>query len=388
MFKALSEFFETWKQLQAFQASPEAQRNLVVYSEGSQDWPHIGPMLQTFLEQHPERHLSFLSSGRNDPGLAFGHPRFHAYYLGAGTNRTIFFKSLKARVCLMTLPDLDVYELKRSLHPVHYVYAFHSISSTHTVYRERAFERFDTLFCVGPHHRSELRKEEEIKGLKPRRLLEHGSVKLDTIVAQYSQAPRPSPAETPYVLLAPSWGECSFAEDPELIRSMIRQILARGWTCRLRFHPMTLRHHPALAEGLEKDFAGHAGFSMESNLNDNESLKRAHLMVSDWSGAATEFAFALGKPVLFIDTPQKLNNPKWQAFGNAGLESELRTQLGAVLKPTEVAGFADLAQRLISESAAYQQSIQAARERWIFNVNGAAARGATLLEGIIKEFSV
>ena len=32
-------------------------------------------------------------------------------------------------------------------------------------------------------------------------------------------------------------------------------------------------------------------------------------MISDWSGVAIEYAFAFEKPVLFIDTPQKINNP-------------------------------------------------------------------------------
>ena len=47
-------------------------------------------------------------------------------------------------------------------------------------------------------------------------------------------------------------------------------------------------------------------FIIEENHNNNFSLSKSDLMISDWSGASTEFAFALERPVLFIDTIKKL----------------------------------------------------------------------------------
>ena len=34
-------------------------------------------------------------------------------------------------------------------------------------------------------------------------------------------------------------------------------------------------------------------------------------MISDWSGASFEFSLTQSRPVLFIDTPQKINNENW-----------------------------------------------------------------------------
>ena len=47
----------------------------------------------------------------------------------------------------MTIPDLGQLWLKRSVHPVRYVYLFHSTNSTHTVYRKGAFDAYDTIFA-------------------------------------------------------------------------------------------------------------------------------------------------------------------------------------------------------------------------------------------------
>ena len=88
----------------------------------------------------------------------------------------------------MTLPDLGNLWLKRSVHPVEYVYVFHSMNSTHTSYRRGAFDNFDTILCVGPHHVDEIRKAEEVYGLPAKRLVEHGSTKLDRLLAEFGDA--------------------------------------------------------------------------------------------------------------------------------------------------------------------------------------------------------
>jgi YidC/Oxa1 family membrane protein insertase len=56
------------------------------------------------------------------------------------------------------------------------------MTSTHMVLRKGAFDAYDTIFCVGPHHVAESREAEQIYGLKPRSLAEIGYVKLDALL--------------------------------------------------------------------------------------------------------------------------------------------------------------------------------------------------------------
>lgn len=390
MFSALKSFLDNWTELGNYKKLPAESRRLTVYSEGSQDWPHLGPMLRKFLELKPDAHVAYLSSDQKDPGRLFDHPRFHFFNIGSGTVRTIFFKTVESPLVLMSLPDLNVYELKKSSFPVHYIYAFHSINSTHTVYRERAFEFFDTILCVGPHHVQELRQEESLKGMAPRRLLEHGSVKLDTVIERYADSEARTKGQVPFVLLAPSWGECSFAEDPKLIRDIVNGICQKGWSCSLRLHPMTVRHHPELAKELLQEFSNFVSngkFAVETDMNDNSSLMKSDLMLSDWSGAATEYAFALMKPVLFIDTPQKLNNPRSGEFSDKGLEDLIRHEIGGVVKP------ADVPSRLVSEiellmqnRSQFEATMKACRQKWIYHVGRSAEAGAAHLVNLYGEF--
>ncbi len=52
-------------------------------------------------------------------------------------------------------------------------------------------------------------------------------------------------------------------------------------------------------------------FQLETNIATNDSFCAADLMISDWSGAALEFAFATERPGLFVDVPRKVNNPDY-----------------------------------------------------------------------------
>ena len=53
-------------------------------------------------------------------------------------------------------------------------------------------------------------------------------------------------------------------------------------------------------------------------------------MISDWSGAALEFAFALKKPIIFCDTQKKVNNPKYSELKIEPIEVALRQELGVI----------------------------------------------------------
>ena len=174
--------------MKEFEAQDASFRNLVFYSEGPGDWPHMGPVILALLNDG-DVSISYLSSDKADPGLAIDHPRLRTFSIGAGTARTMLFARLDCRHMVMTMPDLGNLWLKRSVHPVHYVYMFHSMNSTHTSYRKGAFDNYDTILCVGPHHVAEIRKAEEVYGLPPKELIEHGSVKLDTVMAALAAAP-------------------------------------------------------------------------------------------------------------------------------------------------------------------------------------------------------
>ena len=208
----------------------------------------------------------------------------------------------------MTLPDLGNLWLKRSVHPVHYIYAFHSLNSTHTSYRKGAFDNFETTLRRPAPYVAEIRKSEEVYGLPPKRLIEHGSAKLDTVMAEVAGLqPMPRESGPIEVLIAPTWGESSPIRQP-LGRELIAILLRAGMRTVLRLHPMTSRRLPELVAELKRSFADAPLFALEEDMAASQSWLRSDLMISDWSGAAIEYAMALLKPVVNVDTPPKIMN--------------------------------------------------------------------------------
>ena len=369
-----------------------SRKSLVIYSEGSHDWPHISPIIKKIIDIS-DTNISYLSSHVDDPGLSFEHKKFHKFFIGDGAIRTLIFHTIKCKVFLMTMPDLESFHLKRSNYKhIKYVYTFHSINSTHVAYRNKAFKSYDVIYCVGPHHKNELKKENKIYSLNNRKLIDIGSIKLDSLINEFDKIKGPTKNIEKKILLAPSWGKSSFAENSDLINSIVLAVLKNGYKCTLRYHPMTIRRKPDIDKKLLIDIEkkiNTKNFFIEKNHNDNSSLCEADLLISDWSGASTEFAFALERPVLFIDTIQKINNHKWQEYNLPCLEKEIRNQIGIVVEPENIIKISDFIKSIMNNHKKIRKNIVDARDKNIYNIGNSSVLAAKHLSNLIdKQYSL
>ena len=375
----LGTMLSAWSSLRRLNRLPRSDREIVFYAESRADWPHLGPIVEE-LTDRLDRSICYVTSDAEDPLLAATNPRISAFFVGSGSTRTTFFRLLDATVMVMTLPDLETFHLKRSVHPVRYVYVFHSMVSTHMIYRKGAFDAYDTILLVGPHHEAEIRRTEEVYGLEPKDLVPHGYARLDGILRTAGQ-PRERPLERPpeasagrRIVLAPSWGECSFIEAPAGAE-LIGILLDAGHTCVLRLHPMTVRRFPTLAADLARRFGGR-DFRVETDMREQASLHESELMVSDWSGAALDYAFGLERPVLFVDMPKKVNNPEYERIGLRTIEESIRTEIGVIVDPAALQRALPLVEELAGDPDAFRDRLREARERAVYNVGRSASIGA------------
>jgi YidC/Oxa1 family membrane protein insertase len=99
---------------------------------------------------------------------------------------------------------------------------------------------------------------------------------------------------------------------------------------------------------LQAQFESREEVEFELSIDSQESFHRSGLMVSDWSGAAYEYALGTLRPVLFIDTPQKIFNSDWEEVGFPSFEKSMRTQVGSVVPRTEINEVGVVAGKLIS----------------------------------------
>lgn len=360
---------EAWTGLRSFQSRSAGARAIVFYAETSADWAHLGPVADALGRQGVQ--ILRVTSDRSDRVLQGPD----AYWVGSGGARTVFFRTLEADALVMTLTDLEQLHLKRSVNAVHYFYVFHSIASTHRVYREHAFDAYDTILCVGPHHFTELRRTKEVYGLPPKRLVEHGYGRLDTLIADLGEKTvAPAPDGVTRVLLAPSWGESSLVRQG--LDPVIEVLLAAGFEVSVRLHPMTVRHHPRLAQELVSRHGSGGRFRYDPDVSTTEALLAADVMISEWSGAALEYAFARQRPVIFIDTPPKIHNPQHARIGLPALEADIRERIGKLVAPGEIARLPDVVSELVRDASSWHERIGRIRDQTVFNVGRSGEAGA------------
>jgi YidC/Oxa1 family membrane protein insertase len=368
--------------MKRFNALPEKQREIVFYAESRSDWVHFERILEHLLEVavHP---IPYLTSDPNDPVLSATYTNLTPIFIGDGSVRTILFRTMRAPVVVITLPDLQSMFLKRSPHVGHYVYVFHSLVSTHRVYLKGAFDHYDTVLCSGPHHVAEIQAAEAHYGLTPKRLVQHGYGRLDSLIEEAAGAPAlAAPSGSYRVLLAPSWGESGILET--MGADLVRVLLDAGCRVTVRPHPMSRRTAPACIDQLAAEFSSHAHFELEEDVTTTGSLFGCHIMISDWSGVALEFAYALGRPVIFIDTPAKCRNADYTAISLDPLEATVRDEIGVVISPDRLTEVPSLIERLCRDKEGLSGRILGSRQSHVFNVGSSGRVGAEAVLDLLR----
>jgi CDP-glycerol glycerophosphotransferase (TagB/SpsB family) len=249
-----------------------------------------------------------------------------------GFVRDYFFQNLDTNIMVMTMPDLHNFQVKRSRHNVHYIYVQHSLVSLHMIYRHGAFDHYDTICAAGPHHVEEIRAIEAKYNLPRKNVVELGYFRLDSLIetAKNYQGTQPKEKKTrKTILIAPSWGPGGVIESG-LGKTLVEQLLNLGHEVILRPHPQTIKFSKAKIDEVRSQHKDNLCFAFEGSVAGQESLHQSDIMVSDWSGAALEYAFALNKPVIYCDVSRKVNNPNYHDIEIEPLEVSIREKVGVI----------------------------------------------------------
>ena len=365
----------------AFEKLGPVARAITFYAEDGTSWPHFEPIIRE-LTGPMGREICYLTSSADDPVLERVDPSIRSFEIGEGIGRSYLFQTMEVGVLVATVPQLGISVLPRSRRAAEigttYVYVFHSMVSTHMIYEPDGFDHYDTVCCVGPYMIDEVRRREQEYGLAPKELVEHGYGRLDAILESAATRPgREHPSDPPVVLIAPSWGPtCIFETCGE---QLVRVLLDAGYEVIARPHPMTVKKTPDAIPTLAKEFGGHPRFTLDTAIAGQESLHRSDLMVSDWSGAALEYALGLDRPVLFVDVPRKVNNPEYERLGIEPIEATIREQVGRLVAPDRLDEIPALIDELVGGASEFGERIRKTRESNVFNIGTSGKVAAALI---------
>ena len=380
--KALRDRLRAARDIRHLRRLAPEDRAIVFYAEDTGSSVHLLAIVGELVRRHG-RSVCYLTSDPCDPVLTEPPSGACGFFVGNGWARTYLFASIETEVMVMTMPDLEAFQLKKSrAGHVRYVYAFHSIVSTHMVYRQRAFDHFDTILCVGPHHVAEIRARERLYGLPRKELVEQGYVRLDEILASAQENPAPPAARPPgdrlRVLIAPSWDRNGLLETHGV--RVVDVLVEAGFHVTIRPHPVTVTQRPDVIAAIRSRIAGLSHAVLELDVRSTESLFAADIMISDWSGVALEFAFGLGRPVVFVNVPRKVNNPEYERLEIEPLEVSIRSRIGAIIEPQELAKLPAVVRSLVERRQELKEELRRLHEETVFNVGSSAAVAAECID--------
>ena len=381
---------KAWSGWHKYRKLSAGWRNIVFYSESGQDW-HYFERLIAVLNNDLQHRVTYVTSDPGDPGLSRRHELFESVCIPAGFFLTLHFNMQKADVVVLTMMDLDNFQLKKSINPVHYIYLFHALGSTHMVDYVNSYDAYDSLFCVGPHHVRELRKRESIAALETRNLFEYGHPRLEDLLTEaeaYRQkaSVEKSPASImPVVLIAPTWGEQSiFNTCGDELTGLL---LDAGYHVIVRPHYQTLKLTPGVIDGVKSKYGERGNFEFQDQMGESETLFRSDILICDWSAMAIEYALGLEKPVLFVDLPKRVRNPDWQDLGIEPQEVVIRSLAGDIVSPQNLDEVPGRITRLLEDRNDFRQRMADLRSRMVFNIGSSIEKGAREIARLADEMA-
>jgi len=374
-------FGKEWKELKKFEKLPIKEKSIVFYAENIASINHFQNLI-TKLTKEKKLQICYVTSVENDPFLNKNDENVKTFYIGNGVTRTKFFLTLKAKILIMDMPDLETFHIKRSkVYPVHYIYIFHSMFSTHSYLRKDALDNYDTIFCVGSHHMNEIRMTEKEYDLKPKKLVEYGFGRLDTLLKKKQEIVHEKNDDR-MILITPSYGKDNLLEKCGI--ELISELLKNGYKVFLRPHFRIIRDSPELINSIKNRFLENSNFILHEGIIPFEKFQNSICLISDWSGISFEYAFTHEKPIIFIDVPKKEFNPEAAKFLDIPIEITTREKIGKIVSPNNIKQVSGILEEMINDQGKYQEQIKNVRKNIVFNLGKSSDVGIENIFNILQ----
>lgn len=280
--------------------SDKSYKPYVIYCEDKRYWNVFKPVLDEFEARKID--VTYYVANDQDPIFNEKYEHVNAEVIGEGNRAFAKLNMLSAGFVLMTTPGLQVYQLKRSRNVKHYSHIFHSPGDP-TMYRLFGIDYFDSILCTGDYQFDDIRKLEEQRKLPAKDLVTVGCTYLDVFQKQMEQIPTEENHQFT-VLVSPSWGKSALLS--LYGEKLLDPLVATGWKIIIRPHPQSRISEAEILNSIEAKYKENPNVEWDSNRDNFYSLKKADLMITDFSGIIWDYTFLCDKPVMYANAEMDL----------------------------------------------------------------------------------
>ncbi|MFO7735950.1 MAG: CDP-glycerol glycerophosphotransferase family protein [bacterium] len=269
--------------------------SIVFYSEGPQYWNVFKPVIEELNKRGIE--LTYLSSKENDPGLNCGFENVETKYIGEGNKAFFYLNTLSADVCVMTAPGLDVLQIKRSRGVKKYVHIPHSTGGGCSGYSTYGTDYYDAVLTGGDADITFIRELEKVRNLPEKELVAIGCTYMDILREKTANLKTENLSDRTTVLLSPTWGiHGLLKKNGEKILTYLLNL--NKYNIIIRPHPQGWISDKKIIEYLRNKFPDGENILWDDAPEGTASMKKADIMISDFSGIIFDFILLFEKPVL------------------------------------------------------------------------------------------
>lgn len=351
-------------------------KHLVFYSESNGFYKYYAGLIEYLLDK-TNLVIHYITSDPEDAIFqkAKEQPRLKPYYIAEKKLITLMMK-MDADMVVMTMPDLNNYHIKRSYvrNDIEYLYIPHCLDSLNMTMRKGSMDHFDSVLCAGKSQTDEISAIEKAYGLKPKTLVECGYFLLDDMLANYAKMDhQKKPGEQKMILIAPSWQEDNIVDS--CLDELLEQLKTTGYHVIVRPHPQHVRHKKEKLEKLKERYAGNDAIEIQLDFSATDTVWKADLLITDWSGITYEYCYCTHRPVLFINTPMKIMNPEYQKIDVVPINIAVREVFGASVDPGNLDRVPEIVYNLIEGSERYEKVISDFVQGEMYNLGHSAEVG-------------
>ncbi len=353
-------------------------KKVVFYSEKNGFYKYYRNIIEEIIRR-TNIVVHYITSDPEDEVFRLESDQFRPYYIHENTMIILMMK-METDIMVMTTPDLENFQLKRSYvkKDIEYIYVPHDVNSSNLTFRKEALDHFDTIFTSGPKNKSEIAEREQKFHLPGKNLIEWGSSVIDNMTESYKlmvqEEQKTAHESRKTVLIAPSWQKDNILDS--CIEQLLERLVQTEHHVIVRPHPQYVRHYESRIDALAAAFQAY-DVTFQKDFSSNKTVYMADLLITDWSSIAYEYAFSTLKPVLFINTPMKIVNPDYQELDTVPIDIELRDRVGISVAQEEIGReIVPAVERLLGDEQFAPASMQKLKEQYIYNIGMSGKAGA------------
>ena len=365
-----------------------ANKKLVFYSESNGFYKYYKGIIRYILK-HTNLTIHYITSDFNDEIFkrAKKNPQIKAYYIEEKKLITLMMK-LEADVCVMTMPDLDNYHIKRSYIDKHIKYVFipHSIDSQNMTMRYKSMDAFDVVMVCTREQMKEIREVNKKHGVQ-QELVKWGYTLLDDMRRAYKKSISAETAEDQKkrektVMIAPSWQKDNIID--LCLEQILEALKGKEYNVIVRPHPQQVRHEREKFEKLAEKYHG-TNILIQTDFSNTSSVFEADILIGDWSSIGFEYAFTTEKPVISVDTPMKIMNPKYQEIDVEPINIWGREEIGEVVKVSEAGKIDKVVEKMLKNPEKYRERIIKLRKETVYNLGKSGKIGGEYIISLVQK---